>query len=97
MPEIVNDVIVFNSDDLKWFAEYFGDTEWAVYVYGMDEVRARQDPDLSDDDPENPAHTEASAREYAAWVNTEMPSVRRESVRSFAAVLHYGAPETAVA
>lgn len=97
MAEIVNDRVVFDADDLKWFAEYFADVPWAVYVYGMDEVHTGQDPDLSDDDPANPPHTEESARRYATDIDeitarwqAERPSPFNPVVR--AVVLHNGVP-----
>ena len=102
MPEFANGAMTFDADDLAWFADYFGDVEWAVYMAGMDEVHAHQDPELPDEDPANPPHTEETARRVVAWVNeTFAPGgyTERDStagpILCHATLLHYGVPEAA--
>lgn len=100
MPEFTDGKMTFDTEDLKWFAECFGDTEWAVYVAGMDEVHTCVDFELDDDDPDNPAHTEETARQEVAWVNEKFaPGGYAErdspagSILCHATLLHYGVPE----
>lgn len=93
MPQIVNGAITFDDDDLKWFIEYYGDTEWAVFLCAAGEVLTRRYLDLADDDPANPAHTEETARAVAAVINIKLA----DSDPVKAVVLRYGVPEAAVA
>lgn len=92
MPEIANDALVFDADELAWFLKYFSDAEWSVYVSAMDEVHTHVDPELPDDDPDNSAHTEESARATAEWINTNLkPRDELDPVMK-SVVLHYGVP-----
>lgn len=38
MTEIINGTITFDPDELAWWAENYGTTEWAIYFHGMDEI-----------------------------------------------------------
>lgn len=38
MTSISNGAITFDPDELAWWVENYGDTEWIVYVAGMDEI-----------------------------------------------------------
>lgn len=38
MTRIINGAIVFDQDELAWWAENYGTTEWVVYFAGMDEI-----------------------------------------------------------
>lgn len=95
-PEIANDALVFDADELAWFLKHFSDVEWSVYVSAMDEVHTHADPELPDDDPNNSAHTEASARATAEWINTHLKPRDEFDPVMKAVVLHHGVPvETA--
>lgn len=95
MPEITNDTLVFDADELAWFTRYFSNVEWSVYVSAMDEVHTHHNPELPDDDPDNQPHTEESARATAEWINTKLkPRDELDPVMK-AVVLHYGEPEIA--
>jgi hypothetical protein len=59
----------YTPEDLAWFAENYGGTEWTVHVIGPDDVHAHANPDLDDDDPANPAFTQESALKFAADTN----------------------------
>lgn len=83
------------ADHVKALDDRVAATEWAVWVAGLG-VLTRQDIELDDDDPANPPFTEESARQYAAWVKTEMAPIRRGEANG-AVVLHYGVPEAAEA
>lgn len=78
------------SDVEKAYEAELAATEWSVYVTGLG-VLIRQNIEMGDDDPANLPFDEASAREYAAWVNSEAKPIRRGAGIS-ATLLHYGVP-----
>jgi hypothetical protein len=90
--EITDGAVVFDQDDLGWFAEQYGTTEWAVYVSGMDEVHTHQDMDLDEDDPDNALHTEESARAIAGFINTKLIARNEFDPVMKAVVLRFGIP-----
>jgi len=58
----------YTPQDLAWLARELGDTEWAAHVIGPDEIHTHVNPELGDDDPGNPLHTEATARAAVAEI-----------------------------
>jgi hypothetical protein len=88
----------YDAGALAYFAEHFGNVEWAVHVIGPDDVFTREDAELDDDDPANPPFTRTSAIEFAAEVNAAAAKLAAEpdplGLRPtfHAVVLHNGAP-----
>lgn len=99
MPQITNGVIVFEQDYLGWFAEDYGQTEWAVYIAGMDEVvtHDRQgagngsDPE---DEPEGDPFTAVTAAAYMAEMDARFgPGSPWDLGKPlYAVALHHGKP-----
>lgn len=85
----------YTEADLAWFAEYFGDTEWAVHVAGPDEIHTHAGEDV----PVNPPFTAETAARFAADVNALHERIQREDPSPYnpfmhATVLHFGVPVT---
>lgn len=91
MPEIVNDTLTFDAEDLTWLIEQAGHAEWSVFIYGVGVV-LRQDPNLDDHNPASALHTEQSARETAAWINANLRPRTEFDPNMNAVALHYGVP-----
>jgi hypothetical protein len=83
---------LYADAEQRW-AEELAAVEWAVFVSGMG-LLTHENVALPDDDPDNAAFTEQSARAYADWVNTAMPPIFREGPQPTAAILHHGVPVT---
>jgi hypothetical protein len=87
----------YTPDDLAWYAETYGDTEWMVHVTGMDDCHLRVNPELGDDDPANPLLTEESAAKLAedfngfdAYYAQKFPGEETPGIH--ATVFHHGVP-----
>jgi hypothetical protein len=65
MTQITNGAIVFDAEELAWFAENYADTAWCVYVAGMDEI-VTHDKQGPGDDPAGDPLTFATARDFLA-------------------------------
>ncbi len=96
MTAIVNGAIVFDQDELDWFVEHYGTTEWAVYAAGIDETTTH-DMQNPGDDPWGEPFTEASARAYLAEMDARFGpgspmDLELPGDPLFAVALHYGVP-----
>lgn len=101
MIDIVNGAIVFDDEELAWFAENYGDTAWCAYFAGMDETTTHDrqypgegtDPDV---DQCGEPFTEETVRAYLADFNSRFgpgsPMDREVHKSSYAVALHYGKP-----
>jgi hypothetical protein len=96
MTAIANGTITFDQDELDWFTENYGTTEWAVYAAGVDET-ITHDMQGPGDDPHGNPFTEASARKYLAEMNARFgpgSPMDRECPGDplYAVALHHGVP-----
>lgn len=93
MTAIANGTIAFDADELAWFIAQYGQTEWAVYTAGIDEVvtHTKQGPgeDLAGD-----PFTEESVREYLTELNRRFgPGSPMDLGHPlYAVALHWGMP-----
>jgi len=95
MTTITNGAIVFDEDELAWFAENYGTTEWSVYFHGMDEI-VTHDQHYPGDEVDGEAFTEESVRAYLADFDGAFgpgsPMDREVHKSNYAVALHYGKP-----
>lgn len=100
MTKIVNNAVVFDCEELAWFAEQYGAIEWIVYTAGMDEI-ATHDKQAPGEEPQGEPYTEETARAHVAWTAKHFGPGSPMDMGSplYAVALHYGVPvnETAVA
>jgi len=92
---IFNDTIVFDADELAWFVEDYGTTEWAVYFPGMDEITTH-DRHYPGDEVAGESFTEETVRAYLAEFDGRFGPGSLLAVElnspSYAVALHYGVP-----
>jgi hypothetical protein len=95
MTTITNGAIVFDPDELAWWAEDYGDTDWIVYVAGMDEI-VTHDKQGPGDDPAGDPFTFETARDWMAEFDRRFgpgsPMDREVHKPSYAVVLRNGVP-----
>ena len=101
MTSIINGAIVFDPDELAWWAEDYSDTEWIVYFAGMDEITThdRHYPGNGTDpavDPVGDPFTKETVRAYLADFDSRFgpgsPLAIELQDPSYAIALHYGKP-----
>lgn len=63
MTTITNGTIAFDPDELTWWTENYGTTDWTVYVAGMDEI-VTHDKQGPGDDPAGDPLTFETARDF---------------------------------
>jgi len=95
MTQIINGAIVFGADELAWFAEDYGTTEWCVYFPGMDEITTH-DRHYPGDEVDGEPFTEETIRAYLAEFDGRFgpgsPLALEVHSPSYAVALHYGKP-----
>lgn len=96
MTTITNGAIVFDADELTWFADNYGGTEWIVYFHGMDEITTH-DRHYPGDDVAGEPFTEETVRAYLAEFDSRFgpgSPMDRElpGDPGYAVALHYGVP-----
>lgn len=95
MPQITNGTTAFDPDELDWFFNQYGTTEWAVYFPGMDEVTTRNRHYPGDEVKGEPFTVEtvrAYLAEFDARFGPGSPMAREVHEPSYAVALHYGKP-----
>jgi len=95
MTQIINGAIVFDADELAWFAENYGDTEWIAYFAGMDEITTH-DRHYPGDEVDGEPFTEETVRAYLTEFDGRFgpgsPLALEVHSPSYAVALHYGKP-----
>lgn len=95
MTQIINGAIVFDADELAWWAENYGDTEWAVYFAGMNEITTH-DRHYPGDEVKGEPFTKETVRAYLAEFDRRFgpgsPMDREVYEPSYAVALHHGVP-----
>jgi hypothetical protein len=95
MTQIINGAIVFDAEELAWFAENYGDVEWIAYFAGMDEITTH-DRHYPGDEVKGEPFTEETVRTYLAEFDGRFgpgsPLAIELQDPSYAIALHYGKP-----
>ena len=93
MTRITDGEIVFDPDELAWFADNYGGTDWIVYVAGMDEIFTH-DKQGPGEDPAGDPFTEATAHEYLHELDRRFGPGSPMDLGDplYATALHHGGP-----
>ena len=95
MTQIINGAIVFDADELAWFVENYGDTEWIAYFAGMDEITTH-DRHYPGDEVDGEPFTEETVRAYLTEFDGRFgpgsPLALEVHGPSYVVALHYGKP-----
>lgn len=93
MTRITDGEIAFDPDELTWFADNYGTTDWIVYVAGMDEILTHDKQGPGEDPAGNP-FTEATAHEYLHEMDRRFGPGSPMDLGDplYAVALHHGVP-----
>lgn len=96
MTAITNGAIVFDADELAWWAENYGGTEWVVYFAGMDEITTH-DRHYPGDEVKGEPFTATTAAAYLAEFDRRFGpgspmDLELPGEPGYAVALHHGVP-----
>lgn len=95
MTRIVNGAVELDQAELTWFAENYGDTEWAVYIARMDEIVTHDRQGAGNgNEPEGDPFTATTAAAYLAEMDARFGPGAPWDLGDplYAVALNYGRP-----